>query len=340
MQMSQSLRHPILKNKGALLAAAGALAALCGIAAYAAWAARRAEEKYPPRGRFIDVDQVRLHYLEKGEGSPTILLLHGNGAMAADFLGSGLLGALAAHHRVIALDRPGFGYSERPRGMKWDATEQARLIASAIQHLAIQQVVVVGHSAGTQCAMALALHAPHLVHSLVLIGGYYYPSPRPNTLLRNMPGWPVIGDVMRYTTSAIAARLMLGKFIKRMFSPQQVPQRFADQMPRDLMLRPGQLGASGEESMRMNTEAASLSQRYSELSLPITILAGDEDGAINTAQQSAKLHEALPHSKLKIVERAGHMLHYAAPLVVIAEIEEAAKAPSAATKKPENVIGG
>lgn len=330
MQLSAPLhaRKSVFKSKGSpklgLLAAAAGLA-LAGTAAYVSYAARRAEEQYPPRGHFIDVDGVRLHYLMKGEGSSSILLLHGNGSMASDFEGAGLLGALSEHHRVIAIDRPGFGYSERPRGMKWDTNEQARLIASAMQHLAIQNAVVVGHSSGTLCAMALALEAPHLVSQLVLISGTYYPTPRGDAALIGMNGLPIIGDVMRYTTSAVAARLLLGRFTERAFSPQQVPRRFFDLVPRELMLRPSQLRAGGEESGLMNKEAARLSERYGDIPHPITLLAGDEDGLINKDEQSIKLHEALPHSKLKVIEKAGHMLHYAAPLTVIAAIEEAVK---------------
>jgi len=80
--------------------------------------ARRAERRNPPRGAFIEVDGVRLHYLEKGSGSP-VVLLHGNQAMADDFAISGAIDLLAEKYRVIAFDRPGFGYSERPRALAW-----------------------------------------------------------------------------------------------------------------------------------------------------------------------------------------------------------------------------
>src|SRR4051812_27126853 len=80
--------------------------------------ARRAERRNPARGAFIEVDGVRLHYIEKGTGSP-VVLLHGNQAMADDFEISGVFDLIAEKHRVIAFDRPGFGYSERPRVMVW-----------------------------------------------------------------------------------------------------------------------------------------------------------------------------------------------------------------------------
>src|SRR4051794_5105948 len=76
--------------------------------------ARRAERRNPPKGTFLEVDGVRLHYLESGSGS-TVVLLHGNQAMADDFAISGVVDLLARKCPVIAFDRPGFGYSDRPR---------------------------------------------------------------------------------------------------------------------------------------------------------------------------------------------------------------------------------
>jgi pimeloyl-ACP methyl ester carboxylesterase len=112
---------------------AGWLAAMA-VANYAL--SRRAERRYPPRGKFITIDGVKLHYLEQGHGPP-LVLLHGNGAMAEDFDISGLMLVAAEHHRVIAFDRPGFGYSERPRGRFWSAHRQARLMLDALHALGI-----------------------------------------------------------------------------------------------------------------------------------------------------------------------------------------------------------
>ena len=75
--------------------------------------ARLAERKNPPAGQFLDIEGVHLHYLERGEGPP-LVLLHGNGAMAQDFEISGILEQLAQRYRVIAVDRPGFGHTSRP----------------------------------------------------------------------------------------------------------------------------------------------------------------------------------------------------------------------------------
>src|ERR1700733_9542776 len=62
----------------------------------------RAERRDPPQGQFVTMDGVRLHYVERGKGVPVIVMLHGNGTMARDFVQSGVLDALAKDHRVVA----------------------------------------------------------------------------------------------------------------------------------------------------------------------------------------------------------------------------------------------
>ena len=73
----------------------GTAAALAGVATLAALAlgnhlmARRTERRHPPQGAFMDVDGVRLHYSDRGEGSP-VVLIHGNAVSGDDWNTSGV----------------------------------------------------------------------------------------------------------------------------------------------------------------------------------------------------------------------------------------------------------
>ena len=168
---------------------------------------RDAEHRYPPIGQFLDVDGVRLHYLERGQGEP-LVLIHGNGTMIQDFTVSGLVDRLASRYRVIVIDRPGYGYSTRPREL-WTPHAHARLFRNALAQLGVERATVLGHSWGTLVAVALALEFPSLVRSLVLASGYYYPTLRADVFLLSPPAIPLLGDAMRYTISPPIARAML-----------------------------------------------------------------------------------------------------------------------------------
>ena len=72
------------------------------------------------------MDGVRVHYIARGKGRP-VVLIHGNGTMAEDFVISGLVDQLATRYRVIAIDRPGFGHTDRPRWRVWTASRRRTL---------------------------------------------------------------------------------------------------------------------------------------------------------------------------------------------------------------------
>lgn len=303
--MNDTAKHRRRRNRTAL----GVVAVLAATALWARQSARNAERRFPPEGRFVDVDGVRVHYLELGAGPP-VVLLHGNGVTSADFLACGLAQALAHKHRVVAFDRPGFGYTGRPRQGLWPAERQAELLAGACRLLGIDNPVVLGHSWGTQVALAMALGGAVPLRGLVLVSGYYFPSFRPDALLLAAPRLPVVGDVMRYTVSAILARVMLPGMLRLMFHPQPVVREFLETVHAPLMLRPWQLRAAAETVWIMARNAERLSANYHHINVPAEIFAGVEDRVVDQADQAARLDELLPDSHLHFVPDEGHMLHY------------------------------
>jgi pimeloyl-ACP methyl ester carboxylesterase len=292
---------------------------------------RKAERDNPPLGRFVYVDGVRLHYVERGAGQP-LVLLHGDGSMIQDFETSGLIEAAAQRYRVIVFDRPGFGYSERPRSTVWTPQAQAALLHRALRLLDVDSPIVAGHSWGTLVAIALALEFPRYVKSLVLLSGYYYPTLRLDVPLLSPPAIPLVGDLMRYTVSPLLTRLLWPAILRRIFGPAPVPERFSG-FPVWMALRPSQLRAAAAETALLIPAAFSLRHRYRELSMPVVIMAGSDDRLVNTQRQSGHLHRDLPESRLHLMPGAGHMIHQLAPDEVMAAIDQAAQAAGAGLQR-------
>jgi pimeloyl-ACP methyl ester carboxylesterase len=304
----------------------GTAAALGAAALYNRKQTQGAERQYPPIGRFLNVDGVRLHYIERGQGEP-LVLIHGNGTMIQDFTVSGLVDRLAERYRVIVIDRPGYGYSARPRQL-WTPRAHAWLFQKALAQLGVEKTTVYGHSWGTLVAVALALEAPSLVRGLVLGSGYYYPTLRADTFLLSPPAIPVIGDAMRYTVSPLVARAILPGMIKRVFQPAQVPERFEREFPKPLMLRPLQLRAAAEDAALMTPSVMELARHYGELRVPMTIITGADDQIVDVGRQSARLHRELPHSEFIALPGLGHMIHHLAPDAVATAIDHTAQRSS------------
>jgi pimeloyl-ACP methyl ester carboxylesterase len=296
--------------------------ALAGSALLVQRRTRQAERANPPQGKFIDVEGVRLHYLEHGAGEP-LLLLHGNGTMIREMEISGLIDLAADRYRVITFDRPGYGHSARPRGRLWTPRAQARLLHEALRRLGVERPIVVGHSWGTQVALAYALEFPSQVQSLVLLSGYYFPTLRFDVPLLSPPAIPLVGDVLRYTISPWIGRLIWPLMLKRIFGPAPVPPRFAA-FPVWMVLRPSQLRAAAAEAALMIPDAMALRKRYRDLDLPVMIMAGEEDRHVDAGQQSVRLHQELPRSELRLVPGVGHMIHHSVPRQVMEAIDAVA----------------
>jgi pimeloyl-ACP methyl ester carboxylesterase len=203
---SRALISPPMARTG-LPIAAGVVVAAVASALLNRWLAKKAERRNPPIGRFITVEGVRLHYVERGTGTP-LVLLHGNGSMIEDFQSSGLIDLAAKKYRVIAFDRPGFGHSDRPRSTIWTPEAQADLIAAALKEIGVPGAIVLGHSWGTLVALALAVKYPQEVQALVLASGYYYPNARADVVILSPPAMPLIGDLLSHTISPLLSRLM------------------------------------------------------------------------------------------------------------------------------------
>jgi pimeloyl-ACP methyl ester carboxylesterase len=295
-----------------------ALAASAGINMFMA---RRAERRNPARGKFVTVNGVRIHYVERGRGD-ALVLLHGNGSMIEDFESSGLVDEAAKRFRVIAFDRPGFGHSERPTNTRWTPVAQADLLQAALTQMGITRAVVVGHSWGCSVAVAMGLTNPSAVSALVLASGYYYPSARADVFPMSVPALPVVGDLVRYTLAPMLSRLMWPLLLRKIFGPAPVPEKFKA-FPKEMVFRPSQIRASAAETAMMIPNAAQTCSRYGDLEMPIVIVVGNQDKLIDADRQSARLHDDVSQSRFHRVPGSGHMVHQTATSDIMAAIIEA-----------------
>lgn len=320
--IASMLARGLVRRGAALPLAAAAAAATAATALYVQVRARRAERDHPPAGRLVDVDGLRLHVVELGDpaGAP-LVLLHGNVSMAEDFLLGGFAGRAAEGRRVLVFDRPGFGWSGRPRGeLAWGPANQARAIRDALRALGAQRPIVLGHSWGALVALALALDFPEDVRGLVLESPYLYPTPRVDSATAAPLELPVIGDLARGTVLPVQFRLGWNAMLERMFAPDGVPPHYRD-FPVWMAARPSQLRASAEEMAQAAASAASIAARYAELDVPTVLVAGRGDRVVDPEVHAARLHVERPDTDYRVVEGHGHMLHHTAPEQVLAAID-------------------
>jgi pimeloyl-ACP methyl ester carboxylesterase len=327
--MPRTSSHSILKKSLAAIKArpfVAALGVIAGVLAASAilnrQLAKKALRENPPTGRFIEVNGVRIHYVERGAGRP-LVLLHGNGSMIQDFESSGLIELACENYRVIVFDRPGFGHSDRPRNVSWTPQAQADLFFEALEQLGVRSALILGHSWGASVAVSLALRHPQFVEALILASGYYFPTARADFLALSAPAIPGFGDVPSHTVSPLLSRIVWSLLLKVIFGPKSMPKKF-EAFPKAMAVRPSQIHASAEESALMIPNAIATSGEYGNLKMPVIIIAGVDDRLIDIDQQSGRLHDEVRHSKMHRVPRNGHMVHQTATSSVMSAINEAA----------------
>jgi len=130
--------------------------------------------------RFVEVDGMRLHYLESGAGEP-VLLLHG--WPTSSFLYRNVIGHVAQKNRAIALDLPGFGSSDKPLDASYSFRFYSRVLDGFLSALNVDETSLVVHDLGGPVGLYWACHHPERVRKLVLLNTLVYPNPSPAVVL-------------------------------------------------------------------------------------------------------------------------------------------------------------
>ena len=301
--------------------AAAALTAAAGFVHLRAWQAERAS---PPRGRIVGVDGAQIHFTERGDGPP-LVVLHGLGSMGEEVALSPFLPLAASRYRVIVVDRPGYGHSTRPAGAWWGPQRQAALLREFLKVAGIERPILLGHSFGSLVALAYGLAYGATLRGLVLTSGYYFPTARIDTPLMAAPAIPVLGALMRHTVSPLLGRMLWPGMLRLMFRPAPVPAYF-DRFPLWMTLRPSQLRAAAEESAMLAPATLALRKRYGGLEIAPVIVAGARDRYVDPASHSARLARVVPRAELIFAPRAGHMVHHTDPRRVLQAVQAAGSA--------------
>ena len=307
------------------MTALAVVAALCalgllGAAVLTTRLARRAEAALPPTGRFIEVPGARLHVVEAGElrdGRPPILMLHGLAGQLHHFRYS-LVDALAQDTRVVAVDRPGSGYSTRERDRATALDDQADVVAALMDHLGFDRALLVGHSLGGALSLAVALRHPTRVTGLALLAPLTTMPSDPPEVFRSL-------QVPHFLRSLIARTVAIPAFVSRrealmrlVFGPEDAPGDYARRGGGLLSLRPQQFLSAAEDYAAVPRSLLTLENRYGELAreptapLPIAVLYGREDRVLDYRPQGEGFVARLPHVRLELVS-GGHMLPVTQP---------------------------
>ena len=207
--------------------------------------------------------------------------------------------ALARHHRVIAVDLPGFGASDKPEDFDYDLPGFARWILSFMDKLEIPPAALIGHSMGGGIGYTIATMAPERVSSLTLVDAVGYQSRRKRFYLFRLMGIPWVGEFIMATLTRIAVRVNQRLFLYH-------DKRFVTEDGVRAYLTPLQSPGGGAAALRtirrIDFDAA---PGPSPCRVPTLIVWGAQDRIVSPSH--AALHARdIPGAKLHVFEACGH----------------------------------
>ena len=309
-----------------LVAALVALACLAGCAALVDTRADRREAawmaEYPPIGDFVTVEGHRIHLIEAGNrNAPAVVLIHGANGNLRDFTFD-LADRLAGRFRVIAVDRPGMGWSDGWGEADSDPALQARVLRAAVAQRGVHRAVVVGHSYGGSVAMAWALQDTQ-TQAVVLIAGATYPWDDVGLGFWYALNDTALGRPARAMAAAFAPEGAVEQVMTSVFSPDPVPAGYLAEFGAPLSLRRESQANNTRQVNSLLTYVTEMAPQYPGLTLPIEILHGDADTIVGIDIHSRRMAAEVASARLTVIPDTGHMLHHSHPQAVVDAIARA-----------------
>ncbi len=279
----------------------------------------KAERDYPPLGRWVEVDGLDQHILERGSGDP-VVFVHGAFGALQDFAAT-ILAPASERYRCVAWDRPGHGYSERSAEVN-DPGVQARLLLALIEELKLERPLLVGFSYGGAVALAAAMEDPGAVGGVLLLNGPSHPWPDPLDLHYELPTIPVLGPLLTETMLTPVGALLSKSSVENAFAPLPITPSF-EASPVALSLRPPSYRANAEDIRTLKPFLREQSAHYDRLRVPVRMLVSDTDGVVSPTIHAPALHAAAPMSTFVPIENAGHQILYTHPELVLQALDDA-----------------
>jgi len=303
------------------------LGLIAALAAFTAVETRRIEARYPATGERVPVGDGAIHALDRsaeGEERGAVLLVHGASGNAADMFAALAERLSAQGLRVLSLDRPGHGWSDRVGSPAVSSpVVQAATLRRAAETLGVAEAVVAVHSLGGITGLAMALEHPDFVRALVLIAPVSRPWPGGVAWYYRLGAHPLLGPPFRRLVALPAGMARMRGAVRAVFAPNPAPQNFVEATRLPLVLRPLHFRANCEDVAHAEAAVAALSPRYGAIRAPTEVVTGDSDGVVTAHIHSTGSARDIPGARLTTLAGVGHSPHHVEPARIVEIILEA-----------------
>jgi pimeloyl-ACP methyl ester carboxylesterase len=286
---------------------------VAGLVLFTAYTARKVEAAVPPCGQFIEIGGQRLHYVDTGGTGPAIVMIHGLGGTLWNYTYA-LSGKLSGEFRVIAVDRPGSGYSTRPDDASATLSAQADTLAKFIRALGLKQPLLVGHSLGGALSLAIALDHPDCAGALALVAPLTQAQDDvPEPFRRLVVTSPMMRKIIAWTLAIPMSIRNAPMLLMIVFGPDAVPADYPTRGGGLLGLRPKSFYNTSSDLLAANEDLPGMMKRYDGLTIPLGMLFAKGDLILDYRRQGEAMKQQCPALELVLLDGHGHMLPLTAP---------------------------
>jgi pimeloyl-ACP methyl ester carboxylesterase len=277
-----------------LLGVAGLLVVAAGIGFWARPVSYYNEANYlreflsGVESRSVQVAGHRVHYLAEGPaGGPVVVLVHGLGGQAEDWLNLAPY-LVKAGYRVVLPDLPGYGRSEQPGDFSYSVHDEAEVVVGFLDALGLKQADLGGWSMGGWIVQLVAGRHPERVRRLVIFD---------SAGLYKMPDW----DVWLFMPQTPEELKHLDALL--MPNPPWVPGFIAQDILR-VSMRRDWITHRALDAMLTGHDATD--QLLPQLKMPVLLVWGAEDH-ITPLNMGQTIHRLIPQSQLEVIAGCGHL---------------------------------
>ena len=307
---------------------ASALALIVCLFVFTKIYAQLIENQFPAIGKFADVGGYKIHYVDVPAGDnadlPPMVFIHGASGNLRDQK-LAFEEPLKGRGRMIFIDRPGHGYSDRGGDENYTPSKQAEAIAALLDNLKVSKAVIVGHSFGGAITAAFAVHFPEKVKGLVFLAPATHPWPGGVSWYYDVAAMPVVGYLFTELLALPAGLWQMKNGIKHVFSPNVPPKRYFQIGGSELVLRPDTFRYNARDVSTLHDNVTKLSPRYTEIMAPTVIITGDSDDIVLAHIHSKGLERDISGAQLIEFKGIGHKPDYAVNKAAIEAIEQVSK---------------
>jgi haloalkane dehalogenase len=255
---------------------------------------------------FVNVENLRLHYREAGAGPPVVLL---HGWPTSSSLWRNVMPPMVARNRVIALDLPGFGASDKPPRQRYDFEFYARVLNGFLDALGERQVGLAVHDLGGPVGLYWAISHPERLSRLALLNTLVYPRPSWMSVLFILWCRTPLARNWLVSPAGLRFALRLGvsnphRLTEETIQAVQAP--FTDPAARRVLLKTA-TDLSPRGMLRIARELP-------RLKVPVRIVYGTRDRILpDVVRTMARVKRDLPQAVVTALTDCGHFLQEERP---------------------------